>query len=169
MFGNPNVRLLAVVIFVLAGLAGAATKRVTGLVFRALQSSKPNCIPSFYVSQVPDAFFNDLKPKKVQGTIQYQRGPDVVEKFPDFIEIQIVGGPELPTTCSSGRTFDPATLKFHAMWKNSTRTLPASGKIVESQRAGPGLWCEDKCQIFGVTRSESNPRTCHLEINSFSR
>jgi len=125
-----------------------AGKTVNGLSFELSPPPTKQCIyQPFQVRHEPNAFFKGLKEVKGKSPPQYRKGHDIVANYPDSTTVRVEfwqGLPEM-NSCSPLPTFDPAKLKFHVEWQNSSQAVPAKGNSVDSQELSPQTWCEDKC------------------------
>jgi hypothetical protein len=139
--------VLFIVSATLIGTASAGGKNVNGLSFRPSPQPKVPCLfQPFQIWQQPDPFFKNLKQVKSKGTVQYRRGRDVVENFPDStnITVEFWQGVREFDACNPLPRFDPAKVKFHLEWKHDSQVVPAEGSFVVSEEP-PQTWCEDRC------------------------
>jgi hypothetical protein len=136
----------------LMAIPSLAGETVEGLVFNTVQgsggnTSGGNCTGPFFLWQEPDPYFQNVKRRKVKGSVRFERKGKVLENFPDEVTLQLAFLPSPPfTSCpATPQRFDPAKIKFKAAWRNGLQTSPAEGVFVISERQGPGIWCEDSC------------------------
>lgn len=78
----------------------AGEKPVEGLVFNTVQGSGRNtsglnCIGPFFLWQEPDPYFQNVKRRKVKGSVRFERKGKVLENFPDEVTLQLAFCPVL--------------------------------------------------------------------------
>jgi hypothetical protein len=139
---------LALVLIMNAMTASAGKKRVT-LDFQPAHPPSSPCLKSPFISwEESDLFFKGVKQVKSNHGVEYCRGNDIVQIFPDELTINVVFWhvPQLFGTCGAGFQVDPATVRFHAEWRNGSQTRTAKGTVIQSEPAKIGtVWCEDGC------------------------
>ena len=100
--------------------------------------SAEGCSREFFGEQEQDASLRNVEVIKHHHVVGYRRGATFIKQFPDEITVTVYSRrpyywpmpPEHPTTCKS---FDAGRVKFSASWRNESRTLPTSGKLLKAQ------------------------------------
>lgn len=137
---------ISVLILVLLAwqIAVAGAKKVT-LDFEPTHPASPPCLRSPFIVLLEESpFFKDLKEVKKRKLLEYHHGKEVVQTFPDELEIKVNFLP-VPLLERCGYTFDPANLVFHVEWQDKSQSRQATGTFVQSEIARPVTWCEDNC------------------------
>src|SRR5262249_33576842 len=112
-----------------------------------------DCDAWFYVEQDPNPFFINVIEFKERGVIKFRSDTRTMENFPDEITLKIQYRGDAgffrttvpanpPKACDP---IDPSSIKFKAMWRNTSRTVTADGVVLQQQNLGPEPFCELKC------------------------
>jgi len=145
---SASKAVIVVGLFFYALTASAGKKRVT-FDFQPTHPPSSPCLNSPLISwEESDSFFKDVKQVKTKGALEYRKGNHIIHNFPDEMVVHIVflRGHWLFGTCGAGFRFDPATVSFHAEWRDGPQTRTANGTVVQSDPSKVvRIWCEDGC------------------------
>lgn len=120
-------------------------------------SSVDGCDRNFSAEQEPDPYLTRLEPEKRHGIVGYRRKSQVIDHFPDDIDLTVYYGfpddlslllkqnENAKGTC---KPFDPRQLRFTASWTDSLHRQPASGALLKMEYHEPQAMCETTCHSY---------------------